>query len=591
MKSKKTLSLLLALTLAASAGIVGCGKNNTTPKDSSNASSSDKNNNKNTNKNNNNSSQKDQEEVKETSEMDKDQYLNIFLDAEPRTIDPSRATDTTSSDVNTNILDGLTRIEQENGKDKIVPGIAETWDISDDGLKWTFHLRDAKWSDGKAITADDFVYGITRTLDPNTGSTYAWIIKDVIKGAAAFNSGEGDVNGVAVKAVNDKTLEIELALPVAYFLDLSYFKVMLPQRKDMVEKYGDGFGTEAEHMLSTGAFVLKEWVHDNKMVFEKNPNYWDADNVKLEKLTMNIVKDLGSSMNMMLNASVDLGNVTRPEWKEKFDATGDFNFAAVSKPTVFYTQFNHENKYFKNVKIRKAFTIALNREDLNNSLYKGRHEPAYAFCPPAVQIAGEDFREKSDVNYIKQLIDENPDPKALLIEGLKEEGFDSDPAKMEVTKLISSTSATAKQNAEYEQDMLQKALGCKITLDYYDWAIYQNIMEEKKFDYAGGGWAGDYNDPMTFFEPMTSYSGTNDTNWKNEEYDQLVIDSTKTPDNAKRFEMFKKAEKILLYDECVVSPTIYEKSSTYTRKYVNNVMTPLFGSKYDVTRAYTSGRK
>ncbi|WBW99385.1 peptide ABC transporter substrate-binding protein [Oceanirhabdus sp. W0125-5] len=565
MKRKRLIASLLALSLCAGLSFTSCGEKNKV--------------NENGNKNRNETE----------GAMDKEQYLNIFLKAEPKSIDPSRSSDTYSSQVLCHITDGLTRIEQDESGDKIVPGIAEKWEVSEDGTKWTFYLRDAKWSDGNNITAKDFEYGIKRTLNPDTGSNYAWLITPVIKNAAAYNKGEGTVEEVGVKAVDEKTLEITLESPIAYFLDLTYFKVMYPQRQDMVEKYGDAYGSEAEHMLSSGAFVLDKWVHDSEVVFKKNPSYWNVDNIKLDTVTMKIVKDESAQMNTLFTGEVDLGAVTKPEWKEKFDSSGNFEYSSVAQPTVTYEVFNQQSRYFKNNKIRKAFVVALDRAAINDTLYRGANDPAFAWIPPAVQIGGEDFRKKADNLPVKKLLDEYKDPKALLIEGLKELGESENPADMSVTMLQSGTTARSREFAEFEQQRLQEVLGINCSIDYYEWAVFSDKIHKGEYDFASQGWMGDYNDPMTFLEMFTSTANVVPSGWVNEEYEKLIKDSTMTIDQEARFEMFKRAEDILVYEDTVISPWIFRKSSTYTRKYVKNVMTPLFGP-IDVTKAYTEGR-
>jgi oligopeptide transport system substrate-binding protein len=576
-KGKKVLAALLALSMTAGLGLVGCGSNDNNKKNNDKKQEENKDN-------------KDNKEEAKESGMDKDQYANTFIASEPKSLDPSRSSDQYSNQVQTQIIEGLTRIEQVDGQDKIVPGIAESWDIEDEGKTYIFHLRDAKWTDGEPVTADQFVYGLKRTLDPNTGSTYAWIIKDVVKGGAEFNDGKADADSVGITAIDEKTLKIELASPVAYFLDLTYFRVLLPQRQEIVEKYGDGYGSEAEQMMANGPFILKEWVHDNKFVFEKNPNYWNADAVKLDKLSMMIVKDEGARMNMILNGQVDTGVATKPEWMNKFDGMGVFDYVSRAKPSAVYEIFNQKNKYFKNDKIRKAFVCALDRQAINDTLYDGSVITAKSWCPPAVQIGGEDFREKAgkDTEWIVKLQEENTDAKALLIEGLKEEGLSENPADMEVT-MLQANSGSAKEFAEFEQQRLQEVLGISVKVDYYDWAIFQKKQDDFEYDFCGQGWSGDYNDPMTFFEMFASYANMTSTGWKNDEYDELMRKSAQTSDNEARFEMFKRAEEILIYEDGVMSPWIYRKSSSYTRKYLKDVMSPLFGVP-DYSRAYTVGR-
>ncbi|WBW99391.1 peptide ABC transporter substrate-binding protein [Oceanirhabdus sp. W0125-5] len=571
MKSKRLLALTMAATMAVGGVLTSCGKKDESAKVNEKTNDS-------------------QGVTVEGEKIDEEQYMKIFLDAEPKSIDPSRSTDMYSNQILTHIVDGLTRIEQDENGDKIVPGIAKSWNVSDDGLVWTFNLRDAKWSDGVPVTAKDFEYGIKRTLDPSTGSRYAWLITPVIKNAAAFNSGEGSADELGIRVIDEKTIEFTLESPIAYFLDLTYFRVMLPQRQDIVEKYGEAYGSEAEQMVSNGAFTLESWVHDSELTFKKNPTYWNADEVILEDLTMSIVKDESARMSTLFTGAVDLGTVSKPEWRAKFESMDEMIYSSKAKPSASYEIYNQNNKYFKNEKIRKAFIIALNREDVVNVLYRGVGQPAYAWVPPSVQIGGEDFREKVNSLPVKKLIDENPDPKALLIEGLKELGESENPADMTVTMLQSGTNDRSREFAEFEQQLLVNKLGINVKVDYYDWAIFSEKLDNLEYEFASLGWGGDYNDPNTFLEMFTSTAGIAPTGWVNEEYDKLIADAAQTIDQDARLEMFKRAEEILIYEDANMSPWIFRASSTVTRKYAKGVMTPLFGT-IDVTKAYTVGRK
>ncbi|MGL4944787.1 MAG: peptide ABC transporter substrate-binding protein, partial [Fusobacteriaceae bacterium] len=295
------------------------------------------------------------------------QEFKTFLGAEPKTLDISKATDSYSSVILALNNEGLVSAHvDEKGVESIVPAGAESWEISEDGMKYTFKLREnAAWSDGQKITAHDYVYGLLRTLDPVTGSLYAFLMSP-IKGADEYNSGKIKAEEVGVKALDDLTLEVTLAKPTAYFLELGYFKVMFPQRKDIIEKSGDKYGSEADTLIANGPFILKEWVHNNKVVLEKNPTYWDKENVKLEKIEMAIVPDENARMNLMLNGQVDVGGATKPEWMDKFNQMGVFDFISKSALGTNYTTFNTQSKYFKNPKVRKAFSMAVNREELND---------------------------------------------------------------------------------------------------------------------------------------------------------------------------------------------------------------------------------
>ena len=565
MKSKRLLVSLLTVSLTASVALAGCGKKEEEkPAEGGNENTSE-------------------------AKMDKEQYLNLLLQAEPKSLDPSKGTDAYSSQVLTNVMEALTRIEtDENGKETIVPGAAESWKTSEDGLTWTFKIRDMKWSDGQPVTAEQFVYGIKRTLDPKTASQYGFLLYP-IENAVAYNSDKAKAEDVGVKAVDEKTLEFTLERPCPYFLNLTYFKVMEPQRQDIIEKHGDKYGAEADTMVFTGPFMIKEWVHNNKVELVKNPEYWDAENVKLEKVTMKVIKEENSRMNEIFNGSLDMGAVTKQEWIEKLDKTGNFEVRRGYDGSSTYVQFNQNSKYFKNAKIRKAFALAMDREGMVKTLYRGLAEPATAWCPPEVKVGGVDFREKAKSQPVEDLKKENPDAKALLIEGLKELGLDPDPSKHTIKFIQSGTSNVHKEFAEFEQDNYKKALGINIEPDYCEWAVFQSRTNEGDYEIASQAWTGDYNDPNTFFDLWISTSGMNRTGWKNEKYDALIEKANETQNEEERVKLYTEAEKMLVYEDATITPGVWRYKNTYVRKYVKNYSSPIFGT-VDLKHTYTDGR-
>ena len=563
MKSKKILATLLTLSLSSSIALIGCGKTI----DVKNGAA----------------------EEKAAAGMDSEQYLNGILTSEPKSLDPSKATDVNSSDVLVNVMEGLTRIEQdENGKDVIKAAGAKEWKSNEDKTVWTFHLRDYKWSDGKQVTAEDFVYAITRSLNPKVGSTYAFILYP-LKNAQAYNAGKAKVEELGVKALDAKTIEFTLEKTCPYFLDLTYFKVMFPQRKDIVEAQGDKFGTEANTMVFCGPYVLKSWIHQSKMDLEKNPDYWDKGSVKLEKLTLNIIKDETARMNSLLSGSIDYALVTKQEWIEKFNATGKFNVIKKNEPGTNFMFFNKKDKYFANTKIRQAFSLATDREDRLEILYRGLGQPSYGLVPPTLQIGGEDYRTKVHIEPLKAFKEANKDAKALLIEGLKEIGADPDPSKATFTYLQSGTTAREREFAEFDQQMYKKNLGIDLKMEYVEWPVFQKRTDEMDYQIAGMAWIGDYNDPNTFFDMWVTGAGMVPTGWSNAKYDDLIKQAAETTEAEKRTELFKQAEQILLVDDAVIAPTLYRVKNTFRAKYAKRVMTPLFGAQ-DFKYSYTEGR-
>lgn len=522
--------------------------------------------------------------------IDNEQYLNIVLGAEPKTLDPSKGTDLYSSQVLSEVMEGLTRIEQDkDGRDVVKAAGAESWKISEDGLTWIFKLRNYNWSDGQKVKASDFEYGIKRTLDPRTASSYAFLLSP-IKGARMFNSKKAGEEQVGVKALDENTLEIKLEGPCPYFLQTTYFRVMYPQRKDVVEKQGNKYGSEGNTMVYCGPFTMKEWKHNNKIELVKNGRYWDEKSVKLNNISMRIIKEENTRMNELFKGSLDLAVVTKEEWVKKLNAVDKFKVDKGYEPTTVFNFFNQRDKVFANVKVRKAFSLATERENIAQNLYRNLAVAAYGWCPPQMQIGTEEFRKKVNYEPIKKLAEEHKDPKGLLIEGLKELKIESDPSKITVKYLQSGTDARAKEIADYMKAMYEKVLGIKLEIEQEEWPIFEKKIDNMDYQMAGMAWSGDYNDPNTEFDIFVSDAGMIPTGWVNKNYDELIKKSQSTSDINTRIQVFKECEKILLYDDAVVAPLTYRIRSIYSYKYVKGIMNPLFGAGTELKYGYTEGR-
>lgn len=574
MKSKKLVAALMATAVLATSVLAGCGKKDpaTTPGTGS-----------------------DNPSTAAGGEIDKDQYLNVLLGAEPKTMDLSKATDAYSSQVITEITEGLTRMERDKDNKEVVAAAgAKEWKTSEDGKTWTFTLRDHNWSDGQKVKASDYVYSMLRTLDPNTASQYAFFLFP-IKGAAEYNAGTGKKEDVAIKAVNDTTLEFTLNTPVPYFLLLTSFKTFLPQRQDFVEKHGDKYGTEADTLPVNGPFKITSWVHQSGVVLEKNDTYWDKDSVKLSKINMKIIKDETARMNELENGSIDSANVRKPEYIDQFTKGGKHTNFSGYDGSIVYQIYNTradikgEKNPLSNNKVRLAFSLALNREDIIKTLYKGLGAPALGWVPYDVLSGTDEYRKTVGVEPLKAAYDTHKDPKALLIEGLKELGLGEDPSKITIKMINSGTDAQSKEFAEYYQQAYQTALGIKVENEYMEWNQFTERLDAGEFQLGGLAWGADYNDPMTFMDMWLSTAKMYNNGWKNDKYDELVNKTRTTLDQKERTELFKQAEQILLVDEAVIAPVTYRKYNTFRANYVKNIMSVNFGTS-ELKYAYTQGR-
>lgn len=504
------------------------------------------------------------------------QELNVFISGEPSSIDPSRGNDVYSSTLLNQIMEGLTKVEEEGSVEKIVGAGAERWEVSEDGLVWRFYLRDNMWEDGVAVTADQYVYGITRTLDPNTAAPLSYVLTPFLEGADDFNKGRGSVDEVGITAVDDKTLEFRLKAPCPYFLDLTYSRLMYPQRRDLVEKFGERFGSEADTFIGNGAFKLIKWIHNNKIILEKNQNYWDNDKVKLKKINMNIVMDENARMNMLLNRSVDIASVGKPEWIDKFQSMDKWR--RVEKPAagINYMFFNGSDPVFKNKNIRRAFSSVIKRDEMAQVIFNGLFEEAEGYVPPGIYVGEREYRSLAE-DYVGLLVEDVKDPRETLIEGLKELGLSTDPAEFKVTYLNASTGSWARTYTEYIQQMFKQELGIEIEAEYTEWPVFQKRTDSLEYQFAGMSMNPAYNDPNDFLEGFKSEGGYIPIGWKNSRYDDLIDRAAVSNDSEERLELLKEAEKLLVYEEVMVAPTVSRNTNVFINKNLKGVMLPTFG--------------
>lgn len=530
---------------------------------------------------------------------DKNQYLNMLLENEPKILDPCKSTDEASLQILYEVNEALTRTEKDNkGKDVIKPAGAEKWNVSQDGLKWTFYLRDNYWSDGKKVTAKDYEYGIKRVLDPKIQCQYAFLLYS-IKGATIYNNLEKNKvdnakasNILGVKALDDNTLEIDLEKPCAYFLNLTSYEIMQPQRKDIIDKYGQQYGTEVNKMVFSGPFMIKQWNHNDKIELVKNSTYWDSKSVKLERVTMNIPKNDREYLEKLSSDLADIGNIKNVEWRSKLNNSNKHDILQVSEPAINFELFNEKDTLFKNDKIRKAFSLAIDREDICKTLWKEVYTPAYALIPPKMEIGEDDFREKANSEPIKKLKEDNPNPKALFIEGLRELGIEPDSSKITISYLQPDTDTKQKEIAEVFQKMYYKNLGVNIKINYVDYSNFVKKIEAGEYQMATMAWSGDYNDPMTQLDLWTTEANIIPTGWYNNRYDLLIRESSflDMSKNQERFNKFKEAENILLAEDSVIAPTAYKNKQFYKCKFVKGITFPLFGPQIELKYVYTQGR-
>lgn len=544
---------------------------------------------------------KDTSASSDTSKIayDKDQHLNlVFL--EPQSLDPNACSDTSTSTIIGETQEGLTRISNKDGKEDVVtPAGAKSWDISKDGLTYTFHLRDYNWTDGKPVTAQHYVDSFTRLLDQKQAFPYAYFAFD-IKNAENFYNGKAKAEDLGVVAKDDKTLVITLERVTPYFIKKLSNATFFPIRLDVIKAGGEKWATDITKQVYCGPYTIKEWVRNNSITLVKNDKYWDKDNVHITQVNMNDIQEFATQAQLFESGQLDVTGSTQ-EYIEKWTKMakeGKFQAFRGNTPNTDCLIFNQKNGgpsgIMKNAKVRLAFSLAFDRAEYLNTLL-GRYTPAYGWVPLSLTSGSTDFRSQVK-EPLKDLYDQykgNPQKlQELLKEGLKELGKPTDNLKnIHVKYITGDTSTSGKQAQEWWKSQFEKNLGITFDVNVIgDSTVYQSDLDDMKYDIAFYGWIGDYNDPMTFLDMFTTNSGTNIDKFSNAQYDDLYKQLLNTTDNKKRIELYTEMEKILVADEAGIAPVYYGDTRRFLQTCVKGFQYPLFGQTYEWRWAYTEGR-
>lgn len=494
--------------------------------------------------------------------------MNLTYD--PPSLDPATANDNISFTVLRGAYEGLTKYAKDGS---IVPGIAHDWDISNDQLTYTFHLRDAKWSNGDPVTAMDFEYAWKRALQPVTASNYAYILY-YVKNAQAYNGGKiTDAAQVGVKALDNKTLQVTLEQPTPYFYKLVSFITYLPLNQKALS-HNPNWAADPSKMITNGPFTIHAWKHNDSLILRKNPNYYNADKTKLDEVNFTMIAE-ASTMDAMFNSG-DLDWEGAPTATIPTDLLDFYkrekSLHVKGQAVTSYYQFNVTRKPFTNRNIRMAFSIVIDRSLIVEKVANGGQIPAYGMVPPGIAGTFDTFRtEYPD----KSLFQENvAQAKQLLSKGMEEEGISALP---EITLLYSSGQDN-KKYAEAISDMWRKNLGVQVNLANQDLKVLLDSMMNLNYQIAQISWGADYDDPNSFLDLFTSSNGNNSTGFKNAAYDKWISDASKETDAKKRNDLFARAEQVLIKDNMVVMPVYYDTAVWRQKDYVQDIIIDALGN-------------
>ena len=479
----------------------------------------------------------------------KEGEISINLGGEPRTLDPTLNSLSFGSIYMIHFFEGLTK---RDIKDNVVPGMAESWDISKDGLKYTFHLRtNAKWSDGKSVIASDFEYAIKRAANPKTAATYSHML-NVIKNARLIISGKAEVETLQVKALDDYTLEIILENPTPYFLEyISVSSPYFPVRKDIIETYGDNWSRNPETYIVNGPYIMTERKQDEKIVMEVNTNYYDKDYIVAEKINILIMDDSNTALAAMKNGDLQFSVIEAP--MGEIPSLMKENYI-LQEPAygIYFLEINSQKGVLTNKNIRKALSLAFDRNYIISNVTKMNQIPAGAFVSPNLKdYDGKDFRENGG-NYIDIDNYQNNVDKAKKL--MADAGYPNGE-NFPVLE-IRTTPGYFTLICEAIQDMYRSNLGIDILIKSEEYNATYQAMIQKDYDLARTGWTADFSDPMAMLNFFSKTSAVNHTGFESEEFNNLLEFASKTQNQKERMEALHKAENIL-FDYMPVIPIIY----------------------------------
>ena len=496
---------------------------------------------------------------KEQTEEKKVLYLNNG--DVPTSFDPPKGFDAVSYNALNNLMEGLLRLNQENVAEA---AIAEDWTVSDDGLVYTFNIRpDAKWSNGDDVTASDFVYSWTRLLEPERAYPSAFL-GYLIKGAEEFNTGTGASNQLGLKAIDEKTLEVTLTSPQAYFLNVITSPAFFPVN-EKVDKENPEWFNSAETFVSNGPYKLASWDKASSFTFEKYAEYWDADTVKIDEVHWAIVNDTNTEYQMFQNGELDKSDVPA-ELSEQLHADG--KVTVDPQAGLYFYRLNVTKEPFQNEKIRKAFALAINQQEIVDYVTKKQEEPAYGFVSTGlVDNQDKDFR-KTNGDLLKTDVEE---AKKLLAEGMKEEGYTALPS----VTLTYNTDDTHQKMAEAIQQMLKQNIGIDVTLENMESGVFGEKAKALEFQFFRSSFLADYADPINYLESFQTGHSMNRTGWSNAKYDELIKAAKAEADEAKRFAALYEAEKILMDETPIIPVHFYNQSYLVSEKVTGLVYHPV----------------
>lgn len=491
-----------------------------------------------------------------------------YLAGDISDLDSATATDGYSFDILNNFMEGLYRLDEDN---EPRPAIAESVEVTDDEKTYTFELRDdARWSNGDPVTSQDFKYAWLKAMSPETGGLYAFLLTDYIAGGAEYNAGDGSAGDVRIETPDEKTLVVELAEPTPFFLGLTALPAYFPQKESFVEEKGDEYAQNAENLLANGPFEVSEFQPSSRVVLEKNGDYWDEENVDLDRVNVGIIKEPQTALNLYESDELDAVSLDA-EAVERLGGSRDFTTEVSFQTLILY--MNNDDEALGNENIRRALQTGFDREAYVDSILGGVSEPAYGLIPPGMAgPEGETFREATG-DTVPEFDPE--EARRMYERGVEELGE-------EPTITINVSDSEEYQDAgTFLQGQWEENLGADIKVRALPFDSLLEQASSGEYQISASTWIADYNDPMNYLDLYLSDSDFNYPNYENERFDDLINGAKQETDPQSRMEMLEEAERLLLEEDAAIAPVYYVEDAVLTKPAVEGYASHPYGPSID----------
>ena len=488
--------------------------------------------------------------------------LSVCFASEPMTIDPVLNSAVDGAVMIQHMFEGLLKwVDDGNGNATLAPGMAESWDVSEDGLVYTFHLRtDALWSDGEPVKASDFEYAWRRAVDPATAADYSYML-DCVKNANEIMAGEMDPSELAAVALDDSTFEVTLHTAIPYFTEIAAFPVGYPVRQDIIEEYGDQWTFDPATYIGNGPYMMKEWVHNSYILTVQNPNYYDFENLGPDSIKFALMDDDNAMLAAFNSGELDFNEGYPIDEVPALLESEQLKIADYIG--TYYVCYQTQKAPFDDPRVREAFSLVIDRNYVVEQITRAAQIPAGGYVPSGIADAdgpGSDFRELGGNYYSisKEDYEANCEKARQL---LADAGFPNGEG-FPIVEYLYNTNDGHRAIGEALQNMWQTELGVTVTLTNQDWAVFLETRKNGDYSIARNGWIADYNDPVSFLDMWVTGGGNNDAQYANPAYDALIATAKSSSDAATRMKAMHDAEDILMKDS-VVAPIYF-----YTQPYM-----------------------